>query len=160
MSVQFVEEYRTVDKSKWGDGAWNDEPDKAVWVDAETNLDCMIVRNRLGALCGYVGVPEGHPAHGVDCDNVRISENEWPDVHGGLTFAAACHEGDDPSQFICHIPQAGRPDKVWWFGFDCAHSGDLCPSMKEYGFSDHDSYKDFPYVIRDVESLAKQLSDV
>ena len=27
------------------------------------------------------------------------------------------------ASFICHIPGPGRPKDVWWFGFDCAHSG-------------------------------------
>ena len=26
-------EYRTADKSKWGVGPWNNEPDKAQWVE-------------------------------------------------------------------------------------------------------------------------------
>lgn len=46
-------------------GAWDDEPDKAHWIDPATDLDCMIRRSlRGGALCGYVGVPTGHPWHG------------------------------------------------------------------------------------------------
>lgn len=53
------------DKASWGPGPWHDEPDKIQWVDEETGLDCLIVRNHGGALCGYVGVPDGHPAYGV-----------------------------------------------------------------------------------------------
>ena len=29
----FVEEYTTIDKSEWPAGVWQDEVDKAVWVD-------------------------------------------------------------------------------------------------------------------------------
>ena len=53
-------EYRFTDKSGWEQGAWQDEPDKVQWIDEETGLDCLIVRNPGGALCGYVGVAEGH----------------------------------------------------------------------------------------------------
>ena len=46
--MNFVEEYRTEDKAGWGEGPWQDEPDKVVWVDPATGLDCMAKRNRLG----------------------------------------------------------------------------------------------------------------
>lgn len=49
----------------WRDGPWQNEPDKVVWVDPLTDLDCMIIRNQSGVLCGYVGVPEAHPWHGI-----------------------------------------------------------------------------------------------
>jgi hypothetical protein len=62
-------EWKTVDKSKWGEGAWNNEPDKKQWQDAETGLPCLIVRARqTGSLCGYVGVPSTHGAHGLSYD--------------------------------------------------------------------------------------------
>lgn len=63
MTMETIE-YRTVDKSKWGDGPWQDEPDKKQWRDPETGLPCLIVRGPGGALCGYVGVPANSPAFG------------------------------------------------------------------------------------------------
>src|SRR4051812_43956542 len=86
-------------------GPWIDEPDKAQWIDDATGLDCLIVRNRTGALCGYVGVPPEHPWHGVSYSGCTESCGERsycdhsPDgrtrVHGGLTYADACQEGQD-----------------------------------------------------------------
>lgn len=64
--------------------------------------------------------------------------------------------------FICHLPEPGEPDNVWWFGFDCAHSGDLAPKYDGLGghhFGD-DMYRDLAYVEREVTSLAKQLAAV
>lgn len=55
----------TLNREKWVDGPWRDEPDKIEWIDPATNLNCMIIRNRHGVLCGYVGVPEAHPWYGV-----------------------------------------------------------------------------------------------
>src|SRR4051794_33398699 len=49
------------------------------------------------------------------------------DVHGGITFASGCQKSSDPSRGVCHVPEDGRPDDVWWFGFDCAHCDDLSP---------------------------------
>ena len=56
--------WTTMDKASWGPGPWQDEPDKEQFADEVTGYACLIKRNPAGALCGYVGVPEGHPWHG------------------------------------------------------------------------------------------------
>jgi len=149
-------EYRTIDKSGWQRGEWDTEPDKRQWQDAETGLPCLIVRGPMGALCGYVGVPEGHPAHGKDYGDIDVQ------CHGGLTFADSCHGGEE-SRGICHKPEAGEPDHVWWLGFDCAHSGDMyhmgitgMPLMDHGGYS---VYRNIVYVTGECASLAKQLKE-
>jgi hypothetical protein len=131
-------EYRNVDKSLWHRGQWDSEPDKKQWLDEATGLPCLIVRqSSSGHLCGYVGVPFGHLLWKVD-------ENE---------------AGNDD---ICHIVEPGEPDNVWWFGFDCAHSGDLTHFTDgERDLSQwtrHDSYRDWAYVESECRSLAKQLT--
>lgn len=211
-------EWTRLNKSEWGNGPWMQEPDKMQWVDEATGLDCLIVRNNAGALCGYVGVPESHPWHGVDysqCLHTPRCEESWcgnsPEshitVHGGLTFADRCNEAspekwerwrasmlsrrDEAKQYprgdaanawrdlgkfvddyegwheysvgraICHVPEPGRPDNVWWFGFDCAHSGDLCPGyagvLRTHG---DEWYKDRRYVEGEVRELAAQLARI
>jgi hypothetical protein len=116
-------EYRTFeDKAgKWGEGPWVDEPDKLQFPDPATGLPCLVKRNDMGCLCGYVGVAEGHPLHGV--------YHEGLDVHGGITFADFCAGEDDPAHSICHIPGPGEPERVWWLGFDCGHAWDYVPAM-------------------------------
>lgn len=215
-------EYRTIEKSTWGAGPWMDEPDKVQWVDAATGLDCLAVRNHGGALCGYVGLPESHPWHGIGysgctlkppCGESYCDHSPNVDVHGGLTFADSCYEpsrenwekwrarltapatlaeaakypkGDTAraqheqrhmvddyeafrawgeSKFICQIPLAGRPAKVWWFGFDCAHSGDHSPASAaffcERGLGrDGEQYRTLDYVKSECASLARQLASV
>lgn len=151
--------WTTVDKTGWGPGPWDEEPDKVHWVDAATDLDCLMVRNRhSGNWCGYVAVTEGHPLFGVD-----YQEAPSFDVHGGLTYANFCMEGDDESVGVCHVPLPGRPDHVWWFGFDCAHSCDLRPAAemrdRAHGWpSMGGTYRDRSYVEGEVRSLAKQLA--
>lgn len=102
-------------------------------------LDCLIVRNHYGALCGYVGVPPGHPWHGRDyADTVRDAViDPWDgsidalvNVHGGLTYASDCQEDAAEAKGICHVPPPGRPGGVWWFGFDCNHAFDLAPGFE------------------------------
>jgi hypothetical protein len=191
-------EWTRIDKSSWPDGPWQNEPDKAQWIDKATGYDCLIVRNHSGAWCGYVGVPEGHPCHGKGYDDVDV------DVHGGLTFADSCNEptrekwerwresmvarrgeierhprGDAAQAWaetgryvddfdgwreyavgraICHVPLAGRPDKVWWLGFDCSHYMDLSPAYASF-LNNHseDIYRDRLYVEIQVRKLASQL---
>jgi len=147
-------EYRFRDRSRWGSGPWQDEPDKVQWPDEATGLPCLAVRGPGGHWCGYVGVAEGHRCFKVDCDGVDA------DVHGGLTFASLCAE--DGEHGICHIPGSGEPDHVWWLGFDCAHLCDISPEWSEYGRSrwrDYDAvYRDLPYVQRECARLAAQLA--
>jgi len=57
------------------------------------------------------------------------------------------------SEFICHIPEPGTSDDIWWFGFDCAHAGDGSP-LQDYLRGE---YRDIEYVKENIKSLAKQL---
>lgn len=214
-------EYSTLDKSKWGPGPWQQEPDKVQWQDDATGLPCLMVRNHGGAWCGYVGVAEGHPlfakeygacvwpekheAHETDGYHYNCSPQAHLEAHGGITFTSYCSEMDEAawkrwqgaiptrkaeaakypigdsarwlrewepvlsdytawkeryqSVGICHLPEADEPDRVWWFGFDCAHSGDMSPGYdREFMSSLRDgAYRDAGYAQREVESLAKQL---
>lgn len=152
--------WHTHDKSEWEPGPWIDEPDKVSWTDEETGRPCLIHRGPSGALCGYVAVDPGHPLHGKSYytdDGEEVASN----VHGGLTYASACQETDDESEGICHVPEPGAPDDVWWFGFDCAHSGDVSPAWLHYGsgrfFADAE-YRGIGYVVAECQNLAKQLA--
>lgn len=154
-----TKEWRFEDKSSWGPGPWQSEPDKVQWRDEAT-----------GALCGYVGVPPSHPAFGKFYDDVDV------EVHGGLTFADKCHESDDEGRGICHVTEPGEPD-VWWLGFDCAHFMDVSPAMDARSASiglfrfptsslgnepgtPGSSYKGVAYVRGEVTELARQLAAV
>jgi hypothetical protein len=168
-----VMEYADVtDRSKWPSGPWDGEPDKRVWVDEATDLDCMIRRGPSGVWCGYVGVPPSHPWHGkgyAECAESidHDGDGTWSycdhspshrlDVHGGLTYADSCDDEGNEATAICHVPQPGREADVWWFGFDCGHSWDESPAYR-YGYGG--TYKDIAYVTRECERLAEQLSAV
>lgn len=196
----FKEKYRMEGTGQaYLEGEWDREPDKIEWTDKKTGLPCLIVRNRLGALCGYVGVGEKHPFYKVEYHTCSIKNpikkylvhffdrhrhhsvlsrlkgeiaycdhtpETFMDVHGGLTFSGPCQE--DREQGICH----SGTDKVWWFGFDCAHGGDLIPSIETLrknhpGFASMsasifltDTYKNISYVKKQVKKLAQQLHQV
>ena len=163
--------WHTVDKSGWGAGPWQDEPDKEQWPDPATGFACLLKRNPSGALCGYVGVPQGHPWHGSGYSpgyDDELNERELPpalkllhnvSVHGGLTYADACQEGDD-GETICHVAAPGEPEPLWWFGFDCAHAWDLSPArayremLGGFMTSRDETYRTADYVKAECASLA------
>jgi hypothetical protein len=119
--------HKHLDKAAWGDGPWVSEPDKMQWVDRATGLDCLIVRSHSSALCGYVGVPEGHPCFGLGYEDARIPEAVHAAAHRELNFAGLCMEGLPEAYGVCHVPHPGRPSRIWWLGFDCNQAWDLCP---------------------------------
>lgn len=148
-----MREYATVDKSAWPDGAWKSEPDKIQYVDEKSGLDCLVVRSfHTGALCGYVGVPKSHPAFKKRFTEVDVN------VHGGLTFSNLCDESAQEGEGICHLPEPGRPEIVWWLGFDCGHAFDLMPALglrMTYG-----TYRDIEFVKQENRDLAAQLAEM
>jgi hypothetical protein len=180
-------EYRTIDKSAWPRGEWDDEPDKKQWTDPETGLPCIALRHvEWGNWCGYVGVPTTHPLHGKSYDEPDL------EVHGGLTFAGPYQH--DPCPFcvgrlgrvvttcedcqgsgfvptsstgICHVPDAGEPDNVWWFGFDCHHAFDRAPGFRldlpaglQLQLFKDAHYRNLAYVEAETTRLAQQLASL
>lgn len=123
-------------KNELPPGPWQNEPDQLQWRDDRTGLNCLILRNHFGALCGYVGVPAGHQMFGKTHHDVDAH------AHGGLTFSDS--DGTE-----------------WWFGFDCGHvtSGDLLPRWSD----DQDiaplmrTYRDIEFVRSECTHLAHQL---
>lgn len=140
----------TVDRTGWAPGPWDTEPDRIEW--RSHGMPALMVRNHVGAWCGYVGLAPGHPAHGKGYDEVDV------EAHGGLTYAARC------AGHICHVPRDGESDEVWWLGFDTAHSWDYVPSLARYMLTLYPdptgitTYRDVAYVRAEVERLAEQLA--
>lgn len=150
--------WTTRDRSAWRPGPWDDEPDKVSWTDPATGRPCLIHRGPSGALCGYVAVDPGHPLHGAGYDD---ADGTGVEVHGGLTYADRCQDTDSEASGICHVPEPGAPEDVWWFGFDCAHAGDLAPRYadEDLQFSGRpDVYRTVDYVVGEVERLARHLA--
>jgi hypothetical protein len=84
--------------------------------------------------CGYIAVPQGHPAYGRGEDDLAV------EVHGGVTFSR------EDSAYPVPTTQP-----TWWIGYDCAHSRDK--SHIELG----GVFRDLDYNVNECESLAKQL---
>jgi len=126
---------------------WENEPDFEEWVDKKTGYRCRVKRNESNlSLCGYVSVPIGHKVRGMtyeQADAVGVY------AHGGLTF------GD-------------KMDGRKWFGFDCAHAGDMCPAFhmrrvaegSVYPDMVKETYRTFDWVKEETTKLARSLSSV
>jgi hypothetical protein len=137
-------------KGKWGDGPWILEPDFVVFrAKAPPHYRCAVWRhNWFGQLNGYVLLPSGHPAHGLQSGEL---EGLGCDGHRGLTFGAA------------------TPSGGWLVGFHTGHSFDYQPWLEARtpwlrrmysesvpAYLQH-TYRDLAYVRGEVEQLAMQL---
>jgi hypothetical protein len=160
--VSAAEVHGLVDRAGWPSGPWDGEPDRVEFK--ASGFPCLILRvTHHGALCGYVAVPPGHPAHGKKWSSYENSDIEAPGVHGGVTFTEGC-QGEGPLS-VCHVPAAGEPDDVWWIGFDTVHAGDFAPAMDgarrgRVPDFEYAAYRDIWYVRREVERLAAQLAEM
>jgi len=95
-------------------------------------LECEIHLQPNGHYCGYVGVDVGHPAHGLDEEEL----DEGLTAHGGVTYSYLISDSD-----------------TWFFGFDCRHSGDGANSSQP-------NWRDAAYVHGECMKLANQLAAV
>lgn len=125
---------------------WETEPDSDRWLDPDTGLQCIAARGPLGHWCGYVGVDSEHPFYGAN-----YSDNCWPGgptlesilrCHGGLTYSEPWHKPED-------MPH------LWFFGFDCAHSGDCIPQLD---YTHELPYRNLEFVKAECTRLAQQLA--
>ena len=131
-------------------GPWIEELDYLSW-GLINGYVCTIKRSTATfCYCGYVSIPPDHPMHGVGYDGAiyGIKVHGGIRVHGGITFAGLSIDSG-----------------YWTFGFDCSHLGDVAPAMISYqsnpykhAVSFEEKYRDLAYVIKEVDSLAQQLS--
>ena len=159
-----------IDKSRWTPGPWDDEPDRVEWRTA-AGLPAIVLRhNKLGHLCGYVAVNPGHPAYGRSYEREYEKDEQGEEdysreipnpvlddvsVHWGITYAEKCFGQ------VCHIPDPGETDDVWWLGFDACHCEDWGPTDGNYGKPwATRNYRTIDYMRAECESLAAQLVEM
>lgn len=177
-----------VDKTTWPDGPWNNEPDTKHWTDEATGYPCAVVRHpRYGSLCGYVGLPEGHPLYGLDygAESDKLTEalerrkQEPVGENPSFMVLVSCITGvlkpapdivfkvHGGLTFSDKSPDEDAPKDHWFFGFDCGHAWDYQPGLDselaKYGVPrltliKDTVYRDFAYVEAECASLAQQLA--
>lgn len=120
---------------------WRGEPHWDAFIDQESGYQCALMRGGVGAWCGYVFLPAGHPAHGLDWTNQSV------DVHGGVTLSEASTDGR------------------WLVGFDTAHCYDFIPGERYDNAylpakAGKDIYRTFDYVKEETRNMARQFKNM
>lgn len=125
-----------------------------VGITPEGYAFAILIHPRLGHRCGYVGVPEGHPAYGIEYYH-RLEDDL--EVHGGVTFTDhIMFENNEESS------------KLWYVGFDAAHWNDApdIEAAKALGlkinncsvlFSDRGTIRSLDYMVDECFKLSRQL---
>lgn len=114
--------------------------------EEETGFVGAIYHHRMGHLCGYVGVPKGHPYFKKGYDYAYEMDDKI-ECHGGLTYAGYLEKNE----------RVGWEDH-WFLGFDCAHAGDIVPSLNIDFGEEGSTYKDENFVRAEIKKLAKQIA--
>ncbi len=180
-SITALQLYHNPDRKPAGDGPWNKEADKVAWIDKETGLGCIMLRQEDGTISGYVGVETDHPLFGFKAAAVPLEISRV--VHGGVTYGKACEVnrferrawGEPRSEryTVCHVTSTRLVQEyrtvqttkdefhedIWWLGFDTNHAGDLIPDQlpeRRKG----DIYRDQTFVYENCIALARKLKSI
>ena len=148
------------------------------WI---TKAGLRAVINLNNHHCGYVAVPKSHPLYGIAysqpapppitmdylkdqpigkrgiidlmCNAMKTDERPDVgflfDVHGGITYSGSGNRD---------YPAIGAD--LWWFGYDCAHAGDLQRGEMAQYAKPGAAWRDETYCEAECESLAEQLKSV
>ncbi len=163
-----------IDKSAWGDGLWQNEPDAVSWVDGRSGLNCAMMRHPLfGSWLGYVAVEPGHPLHSksyrdrIPIPSELLDREVMIDRDFGVIEALlnAFEPDDGTASLAILLPAHGSityseidTDDFWWFGFDCCHADDWAPGLMT-GTRLREVYRDHDYVYGITTRLAFVLDE-
>lgn len=137
------------------EGPWRDEPHAARVMASD--VPALVVRNRFGVWCGYVGLHLDHRYYGVGYTRIDV------DVHGGLNFASDYLTLDEMAGL-----RLGKQPDLWWVGFDCGHAGDHSPALdyllaklghpRDPTLTGWEVYRTIDYAVEETMHLASQLA--
>ena len=150
--------YGIVRRTVWRKGPWDNEPeDRIYWIDPKTRLDCLAMRNEFGEWCGYVGVPRANKFYGENKNGTLLMGTYAP---GEITYADSSSEDDIRIRSFLK----GRPEIVWWIGFDTGGLNNDCPardpiSERRMGVNWKPVYKDLNFVRKNITKLAEELAE-
>ncbi|MEE4209563.1 MAG: hypothetical protein V2I43_09885 [Parvularcula sp.] len=181
ITITALQIYHNPERKPDGEGPWRHEADKIAWIDADTGLGCIMLRQENGTISGYVSVPPHHPLFGYQADAVPVAISNT--VHGGVTYGKACEvnrfarkawgEPRKERYTVCHVTHVRMVqdyrtvqttedefhEDLWWFGFDTSHPGDLVPKGRKERRKG-DVYRDQTFVYANCTTLARKLKSV
>ena len=116
----------TIDKTKWGDGPWQNEPDRVQWT--HRGFLCLLDRHQTwGSWNGYVAVEPGHPWHGRNMSDFVRPQEPIPRVHAGLSWTSISDE------FRYYRPPSQTDEEA---GFQAAILADPCDYVSQGVYAD------------------------
>jgi hypothetical protein len=152
-NIVFIEFYS---KQNFPPGKWMSEPDLCVW---ENELPCLAIRDMsMGIWKGFVAINDKHPFYGKSVDDLLKTPegmDVFTSVYGGLSGA-----GRLPAKYKEHAKNH------WWIGIETSQGGDLMPLLKldtdpnMAKMTSHQTYKDLRFIRREVNKLAKYVSQI
>lgn len=182
-SIIALQVYHNPERKPLGDGPWNNEADKVAWVDEETGLGCIMLRQENGTISGYVGVSLQHPLFGFEADAVPLDVASV--VHGGITYGRPCEvnrfartaygKPRKERYTVCHVTRTRlvqdyrtvqttqdefEHEDLWWIGFDTDHAGDLVPNGQRDDRRKGDAYREQAFVYGQCVELARRLKSL
>lgn len=162
------------DRRPRGQGPWSDERfDKIAWRDAESGLDCILLRQASGVWGGFVAVEREHPLYGYREDAIPVGAGLTP--HGGIDYAEVCSRKVPEAVRVCHARMGERgamlktpsaedqtADDAWWFGFAADKPGDLVPSGSKpvLAREEGEVYRGIDYMYEETIRLARRLRSI
>lgn len=149
----------------------------------ESGFRAVVIMTEMGHRCGYVGVPADHPLFGAVYSEPHPAITAPPDdepvgKRGIITLLCATPERMNSPDMAFDVHgsltysggNGGYPVKsdLWWFGYDCAHSGDgRSPEYMEQQrerypnspimWHDDGEFRSLEYCIGECERLARQI---
>ena len=110
------DERSSLPKASWGEGPWQNEPDRVEWRYGD--VPCLLVRNRWARGAVTQGSTPGIPP------TAKLPRRRGDPTHSGSRTPTSA-----PPH--CHVPRAaGRPSRLR-IGFDCGHLHDLSPACAQ-----------------------------
>ncbi len=120
---------------------------KIIWPDLQSGFDCIMMQDAEARLCGFVALPEGHPAHGWSCAELQATSNgaqfgsvSYSDV-GTRHRKAMWSLAEDAQSVSSRMVSTRRDpksfehvvdltlDRRWWFGFESSGAASWRPEQ-------------------------------
>lgn len=140
-------------KKNFPPGEWRKEPDLSRWI--HNDMDCLAIRDMsLGIWKGFVGVDQQHPFYKKSIENIIATEKGMDlflEADGRLFNA-----GRLPIRYKEYT------SNLWWIGLDTSQGGDYMPLLKleDTVTVSHQTYKNFSFIRKETNKLAKLLSKI
>lgn len=141
-------------KKNFPKGKWLNEPDLCQWK--RHNLSCLVIRDMsLGVWKGFVGLPKTNKFYGNKLENLLLSD-EFLNIY---IYGGICSAGSLLYKYSIY------DNGLWWIGIETTHGGDFMPLLKldlldpdMLKISGKQTYKDFSFIRKETNKLAKYLS--